>query len=81
MPIHHSELSDDQLIGLVRERLSVGVWDHAPVWISSGEKIVDLALAAERWFAEVEHPGWIGSTARDKLVLLGRALLNDGAGA
>jgi hypothetical protein len=80
-PGDRPELSDDQLIGLVREHLSVGLRDHASVWISSGEKIVDLELAAERWLAELEHPGWIASVARDKLVRLGRALLNDGAGA
>jgi hypothetical protein len=81
IPADRPELSDDQLIGLVREQLSAGLRDHASVWISSGEKIVDLELAAERWLAELEHPGWIGSVARDKLVRLGRALLNDGAGA
>jgi hypothetical protein len=80
-PGDRPELSEDQLIGLVREQLSLGLRSHASVWISSGEKIVDLELAAERWLAELEHPGWIGSVARDKLVRLGRALLNDRAGA
>jgi hypothetical protein len=82
MPPEGQELSEDQLIELVRDRHSVGLLsDHPPVWISAGEKIIDLALAAERWLAELEHPGWIGSTARAKLVLLGRALRDDGAGA
>ncbi|MFI5258792.1 MAG: DUF3854 domain-containing protein [Candidatus Limnocylindrales bacterium] len=81
IPADGPEPSEDQLIGLVREQLSTGLRDHASVWISSGEKIVDLELAARRWLAELEHPGWIGSVARDKLVRLGRALLNDGAGA
>jgi hypothetical protein len=80
VPADKPELSDDQLIGLVRNRLSVGLRDHPPVWISAGEKIVDLALAAERWLSELEHPGWIGSIARNKLILLGRALLDDRAG-
>jgi hypothetical protein len=80
-PAGRPELSDEQLIGLVREQLSAGLRDHDAVWISSGEKIVDLALAAERWLSELERPGWIGSVARDKLVRLGRALLDDGAGA
>ena len=80
-PTHRPGLTDDQLIGLVRDRISAGDLDRAPVRISPGEQIVDLALAAERWFAELDHPGWLGSIARDKLVLLGRALLNDGAGA
>jgi hypothetical protein len=80
-PAHRPELSDDQLIGLVRDRLSAGDLEDAPVRISSGEQVTDLALAAERWFADLEHPGWLGSVARDKLVLLGRALRNNGAGA
>jgi len=80
-PTHRPEFSDDQLIGLVRDRLSAGDLNRAPVRISSGEQITDLAFAAERWFAELEHPGSLGSIARDKLVLLGRALLNNGAGA
>ena len=81
MPAEGPALSDDQLIGLVRDRLSLGLRDHGSVWISSGEKIVDLELAAGRWLAELDHPGWIGSVARGKLVRLGRALLDDGAGA
>jgi hypothetical protein len=81
MPAEDPVLSEDQLIGLVRDRFSVGLSDHRPVRISAGEKIVDLPLAAERWLAELDHPGWIGSTARGKLVLLGRALQDDGAGA
>jgi hypothetical protein len=80
-PAHRPELSDDQLIGLVRDRLSAGDLENAPVRISSGEQVTDLALAAERWFAELEDQGWLGSVARNKLVLLGRALRNDGAGA
>jgi hypothetical protein len=81
MPAEGPALSDDQLIGLMRDRFSAGLRDHPPVWISSGEKIVDLELAAGHWLAELDHPGWIGSVARGKLVRLGRALLNDGAGA
>ena len=80
-PAHRPELSDDQLIGLVRDRLSAGDLEDTPVRISSGEQVTDLALAAERWFAELEDQGWLGSVARNKLVLLGRALRNDGAGA
>jgi hypothetical protein len=79
-PTANSGLSEDQLIGLVRDRLSAGNLGREPVRISSGEQIVDLAHAAERWFAELGNPGWVGSVARDKLVLVGRALLNDGAG-
>jgi Domain of unknown function (DUF3854) len=75
------EPADDDLIGLVRDRLAAGALGSAPVRISSGEQIADLALAAERWFGELDRPGWVGSIARDKLVLLGRALLSDGAGA
>jgi hypothetical protein len=81
IPVSVPELSGDELIDLVRGRLAVGLSEHPPVWISSGEKVVDLELAAERWFAELQHPGWIASVALGKLVLLGRALLNDGAGA
>lgn len=78
---HEPGPADDEFICLVRDRLAAGVLGSGPVRISSGEQIVDLALAAKRWFAELERPGWVGSTARDKLVLLGRALLSDGAGA
>ena len=80
-PARQSAFSDEELIGLVRDRLSAGMLASAPVRISTGEQIVDLALAAQRWFGELDRPGWVGSIARDKLVLLGRALLSDGAGA